>query len=154
VSLRGPAGAVLAAVSLLAAGCSGTPEGGDPGGKGLAALRSDPVFATVPEGATLVGQTNTPAKHRDPGFQAGGWAGPSVVLTFKSDGPPEDVYGDVARRAEAAGWKPSAKGSRGVTDRWTKTYPDGAPATLLLAEAGAFANGDVRYRLSGSVPPV
>jgi hypothetical protein len=145
---------LVALGSLLAAGCGGGGKaaGGDPGGRRLHELSNDPVFAATPAAATGVDVTKTPARHRQPAFQTGGWDGPTVVVTFKSSEPPEDVYRFYAERAEAAGWKATASGSLGLTDRWAKTYPDGAPATLLLFSLTRAASAAARqYRLAGGV---
>ena len=152
--LRRLAGVALAAASLLPAGCGGAPAGGDPGGKRLKELSADAVFAAVPETATMVRMTKTPARYRQPGFSGGGWDGPSVAVTFRSSAPPADVYGFYAQQAEAAGWRPTAGGSLGLTDRWAKTYPDGASATLLLGPASSPAGAERAYRLAGGVAPV
>lgn len=150
------AGALLAFGTFVVAGCGGsdTPSGGDPGGKRLNRLSSDGVFASLPDGATEVGTERRGARYREPGFTGGGWDGPTVIVTFKSASPPEDVYGFYARHAAAAGWKPTAAGELGLTDRWSKTYPDGAPATLTLTlTLLERASGERVYRLSGGVAP-
>jgi hypothetical protein len=139
----------LAGARDSSAACGGTPAGGDPGGRRLQELGKDSVFAAVPEGATATVVTRTPARYRKPGFGGGGWDGPSVVVTFESSAPPADVYGFYARRAAADGWRPTAKGALGFTDRWAKTYPDGAAATLYVA----LVSGR-EYRLSGAIAPV
>ncbi len=145
---------MLAIGSLLLAGC-GTPAAGDPGGRRLRELGSDGVFAALPDGATMIGVTRSRAHYRKPGFTGGGWDGPSVVVTFTSSAPPADVYRFYARRAAAAGWRPTAKGALGFTDRWAKTYRDGASATLNLALLSRSQSASERlYRLSGSVAPV
>ena len=148
------AGAMLAIGSLLPGGCGGnTPAGGDPGGQRLKELSGDPVFAAVPEGATEVETERLAARYRKPGFAGGGWDGPTVIVTFETASPPADVFRFYAGRAEAAGWEPTAAGALGLTDRWAKTYPDGAPATLTLALVGG-ESPDRVYRLSGGVAPV
>jgi hypothetical protein len=124
---------LLASGSLLLTGCGGSPAGGDPGGRRLHELAIDRVFAAFPPGATGVHVTRTPAVHLQPGFTGGGWDGPSVVVTFASPAAPRSVYRFYARRALAAGWRPTASGSLGLTDRWTKTYADGGRATLLVS---------------------
>jgi hypothetical protein len=148
--------AVLAAGALLAlaAGCGGDdePAGGDPGGKRLGALAEDDVFAALPEGATEVETERREARYREPGFGGGGWEGPAVVVTFTSATTPEEVYAFYAARAEAAGWAPTAAGRLGLTDRWAKTFPDGAPATLSLAMMDE-ASPARTYRLSGGIAP-
>jgi hypothetical protein len=142
---------VLATGSLLSA-CGGTPAGGDPGGTRLQELSSDRVFAALPAQATPAGVKRTPAHYRKPGFTGGGWTGPTVVVTFTSSAPPADVFGFFGQRAAAGGWQPTATGALGLTDRWSKDYSDGAPATLFLASLG---NGSERtYLLSGGIAPV
>jgi hypothetical protein len=148
--------ALLALGSLLASGCGGgTPAGGDPGGRRLKELGSDQVFASLPDGAANVRTTRTEAHYRKPGFSGGGWAGPSIVVTFTSSAPPADVYRFYDQRATTDGWKPTAKGALGVTDRWAKTYSDGAAATLMLALLSrSQAAAERRYQLSGGIAPV
>jgi hypothetical protein len=138
---------------LLISGCGGSKAaGGDPGGRRLKELAGDAVFAAQPQGATTFHVTQTPAKYAKPGFTAGGWHGPSVVVNFTSSAPPADVYRFYAQQAEAAGWKPTATGSLGVADRWAKTYDDGAAATLILPLLDrAQAGPDHRYLLSGGI---
>jgi hypothetical protein len=134
--------------SFLAVAC-GTPAGGDPGGRRLQELRSDYVFVGLPDGAKKIRVTRTPARYSEPGFTGGGWRGPSIVVTFTSSASPAGVFRFYARRATVAGWRPTAKGALGLTDRWVKTYPgDRASATLLLAD---LSRG--RYSLSGGVAP-
>jgi hypothetical protein len=137
----------------LIGGCGGSKAaGGDPGGRRLKELASDAVFAAKPQGVTTFHVTQTPAKYAKPGFTAGGWHGPSVVVSFTSSAPPADVYRFYGQRAEAAGWKPTASGSLGVPDRWAKTYSDGASATLMLALlTRAQAASERRYELSGGI---
>ena len=144
---------MLAIGALLLAGCD-TPAGGDPGGRRLQELSGDRVFPALPPGATTIRVTRSPAHYRQPGFAGGGWDGPGVVLRLRSSAPPADVYGFYARRAAAAGWRPTASGALGVTDRWAKTYPDGAAATLLLALLTLSHSASERvYELSGGVAP-
>ena len=140
----------MVAIGMLLAACGGTrPAGGDPGGHRLRELGRDPVFATLPPGAENAALEKTPAKYRQPGFTGGGWAGPSVVLTFSSAADPQDVFRFFDGRARTLGWQGKAVGSVGVTDRWTKTYEDGAAATLFLAKLP-----QNEYRLSGGIAPV
>jgi hypothetical protein len=99
--------------------------------------------------------TSTPARHRKPAFQGTGWAGPSVTVTFRSAASPAAVYRFYARRARAAGWRATASGALGFTDRWRKSYPDGAAATLLLTLLErSQASGSRRYVLAGAIAPV
>jgi hypothetical protein len=140
--------------SLLLVGCGGPPAGGDPGGRRFQELASDAVFAASPPGATRVHVARTPAVYRKPGFTGGGWDGPSVVVTFTSSAPPAGVYRYYARRAVAAGWRPTASGSLGLTDRWGKTYADGAAATLLLSVLTRPSTVSHRVILGGGVAAV
>jgi hypothetical protein len=148
------AGGVALALACLLAAC-GTPAGGDPGGRRLKELGGDAVFAAVPAGATRVRVTRTPARYRKPALQGVGFTGPSVTVTFRSVAPPADVYRFYARRARAAGWRATASGALGFTDRWRKTYPDGAAATLLLTLLEPSpASASRRYVLAGAIAPV
>jgi len=145
---------LLMLVPVGAVAC-GTPSGGDPGGRRLRELSGDPVFAARPPGVARVVLTRAPARHREPGFDAGGWHGPAVRLTFRSDAPPAAVYRFYARRAKAAGWRARKSGALGLADTWTKTYPDGADATLLLSLLARHPDGPTRlYTLAGGVAPV
>jgi len=113
------------------------------------------VFAAAPSGATIVKLTRTPARYRKPGFEGGGWDGPSVTLTFRSQAPPGQVYRFYIRRAEAAGWRATASGALGLTDRWQKTYPDRAAAYLSLSLLTPPSTASKRlYMLGGGVAPV
>lgn len=142
--------ALLFASALAGAGCgSSTPAGGDPGDKRLHALRADPAVASTPPGAQGVETRETKATYRKPGFDAGGWDGPSVIVTFTSSDGPAEVYRYYARRAEAAGWQPTAKGSLNLADRWAKTFDGNAPARLFLAQ---FPGS--RYQVTASIAPV
>lgn len=147
-------GIALAVVWLLAAGCDVTPAGGDPGGRRLKELSDDEVFAALPNGAKLIEETRSPAHYQRPGFTGGGWRGPSVVIVFKSSAPPAEVYGFYARRAVAAGWRPTGAGALGFTNRWSKTYPDGAQAWLFLALVPSSKTGGPVYSLEGGIAPV
>ncbi len=143
---------------LLAApisGCGGSPSGGDPGGHRLRELARDQVFSAQPPSATGVSKKTTKAAYKQPGFTGGGWRGPSVVVTLTSAAPAAEVYRFYGAQAVAAGWKPVAAGSVQVTDRWSKTFPDGAPATLLISVLGMpVAGAPQRYILSGGIAPV
>ncbi len=138
----------------MAAGC-GKPAAGDPGGKRLQELSRDPVFAAVPRGATIVSRRRTPARYRQPAFQTGGWDGPSVTLMLRSSASPRAVYRFYGRRAKATGWHATASGALGLTDRWTKTYADGARAYLSFALLTLPMSVSPRlYVLAGGVAPV
>ena len=152
--LEVPASALLAAFVVGLAGCGSHP-GGDPGGRRLRELSRDPVFAAPAPGATALRVTRRPARYVQPAFQGAGWDGPSVVVAFRSPAPPADVFRFYAGRAAAAGWKATRKDWRGLTDGWTKTYPDGARATLSLLQfdrVGPAARR--RYSLDGGVAAV
>lgn len=122
---------LLAVGGLLTCGC-GTHAGGDPGEKRLSELGNDRVFAALPNGASSPALTRRRAHYRQPAFEAGGWDGPSVVTTFGWSGPPRSVFRFFARRAAAAGWRATSSGALRITDAWSKRYPDGAAATLVL----------------------
>jgi len=150
----GPTFVLLVAFVVALAGC-GTPAGGDPGGRRLRELSRDPVFAASAPGATVLRLTRTPARYVQPAFQAAGWDGPSVVVAFRSMATPADVFRFYAGRAATAGWKATRKDWRGLTDGWTKSYPDGARATLSLFQldrVGPAARR--RYSLDGGVAAV
>jgi hypothetical protein len=142
----GNLGAALLVVAL-ATGC-GTPAGGDPGGKRLRELAADRVFAATPPSATGVAVRRVAAKYRKPSFEAGGWEGPTVFVTFADGAPVAAVYGFYARRAVRAGWRPLKRNNLGFTDAWNKTFPDGARATLTLFPVR------LRYQLAGSISTV
>jgi hypothetical protein len=146
---------VVAVASLLAGGC-GTPAGGDPRGRRLKELAADPVFRTQPPGVAKLHVTRTPARYTKPGFTSGGWRGPAVTATFTSAATTADVFRSFARRAAAAGWRATKRNVYGFADVWTKTYPDGAPATLLLLSAVPRARPVPRtvYYLHGGIAPV
>ena len=144
---------LLAAVPL--SGCGGPPSGGDPGGHRLQELAGDRVFSVHPASATIVSTRTTKATYQQPGLTGGGWRGPSVVVTLMSAAPAAEVYRFYGAQAAAAGWKPSASGSLRVTDRWSKTFPDGAAATLLISVLGMpVAGAPQRYVVSGGIATV
>jgi hypothetical protein len=147
--------ALLALGALTLSGCGGPPAGGDPGGKRLTELAADRVFSARPANAKLVSVVKTKAAYAKPGFDGGGWHGPSIVVTFTSGARPVDVYRFYGGHATAAGWTPLGSGALHVTDRWTKTYADGARATLsivVLRVPPAGAAGT--YLLSGGIATV
>jgi hypothetical protein len=147
---------VLALLSLPACAASGSrPGAGDPGGRRLHQLSTDPVFTALPRGAAAKGPpVKTPARYRAPGFQPGGWDGPSVALTFTSPRPPASVFAFVQGRAQAAGWRPANRNALGYPQTWDKTYPDGVPATLSLIQTVPTARGGTgTYVLTASAPP-
>jgi hypothetical protein len=128
-------------VALAAAGC-GNPPGGDPGNKRYDELRTDGVFAALPPGAHRLTTVARQAWVGSAGFGGKVWQGPSMVVTFEDRAPRSSVTRFYADRAAAAGWRATRAGV------WTKTYGDGAPATLLLV---ALPEG--RYTLNGGVAP-
>jgi hypothetical protein len=151
--------AVTAAAGLLTLGsvACGAPQpvpgSGDPGERHLHQLRADPVFAAVPpEGAIGRSIVEHRASFRKAGLDGGGWSGPTVTLTFISNRASTSVYDFYAAVARASGWRARAEGARNLTDSWTKTYPDGSPASLSLTDAPATA-GRLRYTLNASSPP-
>jgi hypothetical protein len=147
----GAASAVFVALVVGLAGC-GTQPGGDPGGRRLRELSRDSVFAAPAPRATTLRVTRTSARYVHPAFQGAGWDGPSVVVAFTSPASPADVFRFYAARAAAAGWKATRKDWRGLTDGWTKTYPDGARATLSLFQLDRVRpTGRHRYSLAGGV---
>jgi hypothetical protein len=143
----------LLSLALLVPGC-GSSAVGDPDRRRLEQLSNDGVFAGVPMSSTMVRVQRTPAKHREPGFDGGGWTGPSVVVSFRSTKPSRVVFQYFARRAAVNGWHPTAEGSLGLTDRWAKSYPDGAPATLVLSQLGRTDTPERMYMLQGGIAPV
>lgn len=147
-------GVLLAIASLLAAGCSVRPAGGDPGGRRMKELSDDEVFAALPDGAKMVEETRTPAHYQRAVFTGGGWRGLTVVIVFKSSAPPADVFSFYARRAAAAGWLPRAGRESERARVWLKTYPDGAAANLLLALVPSSKQGGPVYTLEGGIAPV
>jgi hypothetical protein len=145
--------AALLLATLALAGC-GSPAGGDPGGRRLHELAADPVFTATPAGARTVAVARTPARHAAGGFESGGWHGPSVVATIRGPARPADVFRFYGRRARAAGWRPLKRNALGLADTWTKTFPDGAAATLsLLRLAPRPGAPRPRYLLTGSIAP-
>jgi len=145
--------ACLLLLAVLVSGC-GSSTSGDPNGQRLRELSNDSVFAGVPMSSTMVRVRRTAARYRKPGFGGGGWAGPSVVVSFHNAKPPRVVFRYFARRAVASGWHPTANGSLGLTDRWAKAYGDGAAATLVLAQLGRSRVTSGRlYRLQGGIAP-
>jgi hypothetical protein len=78
-----------------------------------------------------------------------------VVLTFRSSAMPTGVYRFYARRAATSGWRPRGRGALGLPGAWTKSYPDGASATLLLSLLTRSQSASGRlYVLSGGVAAV
>jgi hypothetical protein len=147
--------ALIAFGALTLAGCGDPPAGGDPGGKRLKELAGDRVFSARPANAKLVSVVKTKAAYTKPGFDGGGWRGPSIVVTFTSAARPVDVYRFYGIHAAGNGWRPLASGALRVTDRWTKIYPDGARATMSIVVLGVPPGGaEGRYRLSGGIATV
>ena len=159
MKLRRPAGAArvsaLVAIVAAAATACGKPAGGDPGGRRLRELAADRVFAATPPGATGVAVRRIAARYRQPAFQGAGWDGPAVFVSFADSAPLAAVYGFYARRAVAAGWRPTGRNGLGFNHTWAKTYPDGAEATLtLLPTTQPRPASRRRYRLAGSTTTV
>lgn len=126
-----PRRAMLIALALAAIAASGAaaavrflpgtgPANPDPGNRRLHILAADPVFAALPPGAVHISWQQNPAKHRGNLFEAPGWDGPSVVLTFTSSRPVRDVYRFYDERAREAGWTPWQKVSMGFPWSWSK----------------------------------
>jgi hypothetical protein len=150
VNRRRLAGATLATLALIATGCGGKPAGGDPGNRRLQELAGDPVFAAFPPRSRAGRVSDTPARYQRRDIAGGGWHGPGIVARFVSSAPAEEVYAFYAQRAAAAGWVGTKTGPLGFTNTWAKTYPDGAPATLLLLVVDPGA-AERRYALFGSI---
>lgn len=140
----------LEAVRAFEGDDAAEPGGGDPGGRRLQELSDDGVFADLPDGATVVEKKRTPAVYTRPAFQTHGWNGAGVVIVVRSSAPPADVFGYYARRAAAAGWRAVKAGALGFTNTWSKTYPDGAEASLSLT----FAPGASIYTLDGGTTAI
>jgi hypothetical protein len=130
---------------------SGPPTGtGDPGNSRLNELANDTVFSTLPPNSQQNGSIiKTPAQYTKPGFEPGGWRGPSVELTFTTDESQATIYQFYSTRAAETGWQPRSRDSDGYIYAWTKAYPDSAHASLILygPEEGA-------YRLVGSIAAI
>jgi hypothetical protein len=142
---------VAAIVTVLTCGCGGH-AGGDPGDRRLHELADDRVFSRLPASATAAALTRTAARHVQPAFEAEGWDGPSVVFTFGASGRPQVIFRFVADLAAAAGWHPTKKGALHLADAWTKTYPDGAAATLVLTVRPVDeARSEHTYTLAGGI---
>jgi len=128
---------------------------GDPGNGRLHQLAADPVFDTLPPDARSPRITLNPAKWRETPFQGAGgaWDGPSVILTFQSSAPPRSIYEYYGEQAPAHGWTATLKGSLHIYDRWEKTYPNGAQATLRISTRRPWEPApDPRdYELTGSI---
>jgi hypothetical protein len=104
---RGAAVGTLLLSALLPAACGGH-SGGDPGGRRLMELSSDPVFAVRAPGATNLHVERIPARYVHPAYQSAGWDGPTVIVSFESSAEPAQVYRFYARRAAGAGWRAGA----------------------------------------------
>jgi hypothetical protein len=65
---------------------------------------------------------------------------------------PIDVYRFYGAHAARGGWTPLAVGALHVTDRWTKTYSDGARATMSIVVLRVPPEGVAgTYLLSGGI---
>jgi hypothetical protein len=93
----------------------------------------------------------TPAHKQSAGFGSGGWDGPVVTASFTTSAQPADVLRFYDEKATASGWRGTATaGAYRVTDRWTKTYPDGTPAWLIVT---FLPRGDMwSYQVAASAP--
>lgn len=149
-------GVLIASGAFLLAACGGMgskPAGGDPGDRRLHQLAADPIFGRRAPQAADAELKLVPAAYQRPGFGSGGWSGPGVTLTFASAASAESVYAFYDHSAQADGWVPAAIGSLHVTDRWRKTYPNGALGTLAIFTPRPFeaAAGPREYRLSAGI---
>lgn len=126
---------------------------GDPGNSRLHQLAADPVFHALPPDAHTPETTLNPAEFRAPGFQRGGWAGPSVILTFQSTAAPQTIYGYYDEQARANDWVPHSTGALHITSTWRKTYSNGAESYLRIFTPRSWeaASGPRQYELSGSI---
>jgi hypothetical protein len=133
-------------------GC-GSSTGGDPNGQRLRELGNDSVFAGVPMSSTMVRCGELPRDIETRVRER--WMGrPERRRELPQRKTPRVVFRYFARRAAASGWHPTAKGSLGVTDRWAKSYADGAAATLVLAQLGRSRVTSGRlYLLQGGIAP-
>jgi len=136
----------LVAVALAGlAACGGPQPGtGDPGNRRLAALRSDPVFATLPLSAQLARPAESvPARWRDNGlFEPSGWDGPAYIVTFTDTTASDAIIAFYSTAATDAGWVPNGNRSRRFPVVWTKKFAGGWIGTLHIVD------------LSGPSPPV
>lgn len=132
----------LLAVSLAAlvlAGCSAQIGGGstsnaDPGGKRLAQLRADAVFASKPSGASAEPVVASVATRRPAGLDGGGDDAPSVTVALSSAAPPRSVFEFYDQLATSHGWTAIGSNSAGRPNQWRKRYPSGLQAALLLLD--------------------
>ncbi len=140
--------AVFAIIVLVLFGKWGGPVGeGDPGGKRLQELLSDPIFAVMPAGSTDMQTTSTPARYQDNGwFEPSGWRGPSITMSFKNSASSSTIRSFYEQQATSDGWRhdPSLN-----SRSWLKVYPNGAKATFILI---SFSRTD-SYLLTGSIEP-
>jgi hypothetical protein len=147
VSLRSAVAACCTAGLVLAAACSN----GDSGQHRLHELAAEQVFTVAPPGLTEPPvPVQTPAHKRPSGFGSGGWEGPSVISTFTTAADPASVLRSYDEKATQSGWRGTGAGAYQVTDRWTKTYPDGTPASLTLTVVPR--GGTASYQLAASAP--
>lgn len=147
-------GGVIAGAALVLTACSlaGKPPGhGDPGNRRLHQLAADPIFGAVPPGAEAGELRLVRASYRSSVFEASGWNGPSVIRTFESSAAPISVYEFYGQRARDVGWTAALAGSLHVTDRWRKTYRNGATGYLSLFISREPATGPREYQLSGGI---
>lgn len=132
-----PGVVVVALAGALAVGGCGGSSGAtvDPGNKNLHVLAADPIFATLPAGATLTAPiSQTPAKNRHSAFDGGAQEGPSVTATFASSQPVDTVFTFYTSSALGNGWRLHGHDGTGHPDIWLKTYPNGVGAVLTLRD--------------------
>jgi hypothetical protein len=126
---------------------------GDANNQRLHQLAADPIFHALPRSARSAETKLSPAKWTQTGFGHGGWSGPSVTLTFESTEKPLAIYTYYGEQAPAHGWTAFLQGALHVTDRWRKTYPNGAKASLSIGWRGPLdpPPGPITYELVGSI---
>jgi hypothetical protein len=98
-------------------------------------LAAEKVFTVTPPGLSQPPSAVLSAARKHPAefFGRGGWDGPSVTVSFTSSAAPVSTLRFYGEQAAESGWHATAVGAYRVTDRWTKTYPDGTPAYLLVS---------------------
>lgn len=137
------AGALLAlallGVTLTLSGCSsglvgGAQSNGDPGGRGLAQLRGDPVFGSVPPDLSAQPPVATPATHRPAGLDGGGDDAPAVSRDLTSSSAPARVFAFYDQLATSHGWTTAGQNYAGQPNSWRKTFPSQLKAVLQLID--------------------
>jgi len=132
-------GLALLGVTLTLTGCSsalggGAPSNGDPGGRKLAQLRGDPVFGSVPPGATAQPLVATAATHRPAGLDGGDDDAPAVSRNLTSSAASASVFAFYDQLATSHGWMMAGHNYAGQPSSWRKTYPRGLKAVLQLID--------------------